>query len=95
MEDMNTDKLARELARRTGLTIKDSETIIKVFIQIMFDSIASYQSLSFRGFGKIKITNKGPRDFVNPLTGEAVHKDEHYQIRFIPSKLLKEMVYAE
>lgn len=94
MDEMTTLSMARELAKRTGLTIKDSEIITKEFVQIMFDTIASYKNLSFRGFGKIKITDKGPRDFTSP-TGETVHKENYYQMRFIPSKTLKEMVYAE
>jgi len=60
---MRKAEMAAELATRTGLTIKDSNEVIKTVTEIIVDAVSTGKEVQITGFGKFEARKYKPRLF--------------------------------
>jgi integration host factor subunit beta len=60
------------LARRQGVTHRDSETIVNSMFEAMAEVLARGQRIEIRGFGSFGVKQRRARQGRNPKTGDVV-----------------------
>ena len=60
------------LARRQGVTHRESETIVNAMFDAMSEVLARGQRIEIRGFGSFGVKGRRARQGRNPKTGDAV-----------------------
>jgi integration host factor subunit beta len=80
------------LARRQGVTHRDSETIVNAMFEAMAEVLARGERIEIRGFGSFSLHFRPPRQGRNPKTGEAVALSGKHVPHFKPGKDLRERV---
>ena len=63
------DRLAQD--RRIG-SKKEASDAVEAVLDTVSDALARGDSVNFTGFGKFSVTERGPRQGVNPRTGERI-----------------------
>ena len=61
-----------KVAAKSGLSKKDAGAAVDAVIGSIEDSLKSGDEVSFTGFGKFHVAERGPRQGVNPRTGERI-----------------------
>ncbi len=70
---MTKSELVTLVARRLPyMTRKDAEIIVDAIFDSMVDSLAQGDRIDIRGFGSLKVKDRGEREGRNPKTGESV-----------------------
>lgn len=72
MDSVNKTELAATLAESTGLTKKSAETIIGMLVDQIANVLVSGGQVRIAGLGIFKVTERKPRNGVNPKTGEKI-----------------------
>jgi integration host factor beta subunit len=71
---MTKSELVRHIAERLRhLTQRDAEIIVDTIFESMSDALARGDDIEIRGFGSLRVKNRGARQGRNPKTGEPVH----------------------
>jgi integration host factor subunit beta len=89
---MTKADLVERVSRETGLTRKDTGSIVKSFLTALADSLARGQNVELRRFGTFKVRQRKARMARNPRTGEPVEVPERFVPVFRASKELKAKV---
>ena len=89
---MNKTDMAASIAKKTGLTKKDSEKIIDAFIETVQESLVAGEKISLAGFGSFEVKQKAERMGVNPQTKKPIKIEATRAPAFKISKTLKAMV---
>ena len=87
---MTKQDLAKDLARKAGITVYQATIDIEALMGIMSNTFIEGKSIYLRGFGTFKVTKKKPRKARNITTGETVMVPERTTVKFVPAKVLKE-----
>ena len=82
------DKVASE----SGLSKKDAGAAVDAVISSIEDSLKSGDEVSFTGFGKFHVANRGAREGRNPRTGETMTIAASRVPRFTAGSGLKKAV---
>ena len=61
-----------KVAAKSGLSKKDAGAAVDAVIGSIEDSLKSGDEVSFTGFGKFHVANRGAREGRNPRTGETM-----------------------
>ena len=61
-----------KVAAKSGLSKKDAGNAVDAVISSIEDSLSAGDEVSFTGFGKFHVAERGPRQGVNPRTGERI-----------------------
>ena len=61
-----------KVAAKSGLSKKDAGAAVDAVISSIEDSLKSGDEVSFTGFGKFHVANRGAREGRNPRTGETM-----------------------
>lgn len=69
---MNKEELIRTVARKSGVTVYDTTTILNTLIYVIQDTVADGEELRIEGFGKFYSYERGARNGRNPHTGEHI-----------------------
>jgi DNA-binding protein HU-beta len=69
---MNKTELVAAIADRTGLSKKDSETVIKAFVDVVTEQLRNGDKIQLTGFGTFEVTKREEREGKNPLTGDKI-----------------------
>jgi DNA-binding protein HU-beta len=69
---MTKDEFVRRVAAESGLSKKDAGTAVDAVIKSIEDALRSGEEVSFTGFGKFHVAQRGAREGRNPRTGEAM-----------------------
>ena len=70
---MTKSELITKISERLPyLTRKDAEIIINTIFDTMVDALVEDDRIEIRGFGSLKVKQRGNRDGRNPKTGESV-----------------------
>lgn len=72
MDSVNKTELAATLAESTGLTKKSAETIIGLLVDQIAGVLVGGGQVRIAGLGIFKVTERKPRNGVNPKTGEKI-----------------------
>ena len=89
---MNKAELARKVAEKAGLTIKDAETAVNALFGSIEEALAAKEKVQISGFGTFEVRERSERTARNPQTGETITVPGGWVPAFKPGKELKESV---
>lgn len=89
---MKKSELIAAIAEKGNFTRKQTEAMLKLFTEIVTESLAKGEKVSLSGFGVFNVTERAARDTINPNTKELRHIEARKAPVFKPSKALKEAV---
>jgi integration host factor beta subunit len=70
---MTKSELVNRIAQRLPyLTPKDAKIIVDTIFDRMVDALAQGEGIEIRGFGSLKVKDRGEREGRNPMTGESL-----------------------
>ena len=81
-----------KVAAKSGLRKKDAGAALDAVISSIEDSLSSGDEVSFTGFGKFHVANRGAREGRNPRTGETMTIAASRVPRFTAGSGLKKAV---
>ena len=87
---MNKSELVENIAKKTGLSLKDANAAVAAFIGIDKDSLADGESVILVGFGSFVVRDRAARTGHNPRTGETLNIPAVKVPAFRPGKSLKD-----
>ncbi|MBO5713696.1 MAG: HU family DNA-binding protein [Clostridia bacterium] len=67
---MNKSEFTRAYADKLGVTIKEAEKNLALFIETLTDCLKNGEYVHVSGFATFDLKDKNARDGVNPLNGE-------------------------
>jgi DNA-binding protein HU-beta len=89
---MNKDALARAVASKLEVSIKDGKAVVDAVFEAALEGIETHDEVSLGSLGKLTKVDKPARTARNPKTGEEVAVPAKTGVKFKPSKLIKESV---
>lgn len=69
---MNKNEFIREIAGKTGQTIKDTETFYEAFVATVAGAMKKKEEIRLVGFGSFVTRKRAAKNGVNPATGKAI-----------------------
>jgi DNA-binding protein HU-beta len=81
-----------KVAAKSGLSKKDAGAAVDAVISSIEDSLRGGDEVSFTGFGKFHVANRGAREGRNPRTGETMTIAASRVPRFTAGSGLKKAV---
>ena len=81
-----------KVAATSGLSKKDAGTAVDAVISSIEDALKSGEDVSFTGFGKFHVAERGAREGRNPRTGETMTIAASRVPRFTAGSGLKKAV---
>ena len=90
---MTKAELVAKIKDKAGLNTKvEAERALDSLLEIISDSLAKGEKVTFTGFGTFSVTERKARSGRNPRTGEAITIPAAKVVKFSPGKLLKDAV---
>ena len=89
---MNKNDLINEVARKTGLSRRESEVGVQNMLDLITSELANGSKVTLTGFGTFDVGKRKARSGVNPRTGKAINIPASKMPRFKPSKTLRSSV---
>lgn len=89
---MNKSQLVDSIAKKSGLTIKDSAAAVNAFLDSVKDALAKGETVTLIGFGNFLVRDRAARSGRNPRTGEVVQIPAVKVPSFKAGKPLKDIV---
>lgn len=86
---MNKNELINEVARKTGLSRRESEVGVQTMLDTIAKELVAQEKVTLTGFGTFDVGIRKERAGVNPRTGKAIKIPEVKMPRFKPSKSLR------
>ena len=69
---MNKTELVDSIAKKTGLTKKDSEAALNAFVESVTESLKKDDKVQLIGFGSFEVRKRAARKGRNPQTKEEI-----------------------
>ena len=89
---MNKKDLVSRLADSTGVTKADSEFMLDAVIDTLSEALAAGEEVAIPRLGKFYVGTVAAHDAENGLAGGVMHYEKRHQVRFRPSRALRERV---
>lgn len=89
---MNKSELIAKMAEKTEMTKKDSEKVLKAFIESVEEALAAQEKVQLVGFGTFEVKLRAERVGRNPRTKEEIKIPASKAPVFKPGKDLKDLV---
>lgn len=89
---MNKTMLVEEMAKKTGLSKKDTEATLKAFTDTVAAALKNGDNVQLVGFGTFEVTERAARTGRNPQTGAEMKIAASKAPKFKAGKALKDMV---
>ncbi|MFP4698324.1 MAG: HU family DNA-binding protein [Eubacteriales bacterium] len=89
---MNKSDLVTAIAARTEISKKDSEKVVKAFVDVVTEELANGGKIQLVGFGTFDVAERAAREGRNPQTGEPMQIPASKAPRFKSGKALKDAV---
>jgi len=89
---MNKADFIAEVANKAGLSKKDATSAVEASIDVITETLAKGESVSFIGFGSFSVSERAARDGVNPSTGAKIKIASSKVAKFKVGAKLKEAV---
>ncbi len=89
---MNKSELVENIAKKTGLSLKDANAAVAAFIGTIKDSLVEGDSVVLVGFGSFVVRDRAARTGHNPRTGESLDIPAVKVPAFRPGKSLKDAI---
>ena len=69
---MTKQEFVDEVSRESGLSKGEATKAVDAFLVVVEDALKRGSEVSFTGFGKFSVSDRGARQGVNPQTGEKI-----------------------
>jgi DNA-binding protein HU-beta len=89
---MTKSEFIDKVAAQSGLSKKDAGTAVDAVISSIEDALRGGEEVSFTGFGKFHVAQRGAREGRNPRTGETMTIAASKVPRFTAGSGLKKVV---
>ena len=89
---MNKTELVDSIAKKSGLTKKDSEAALSAFIDAVSKALKKGDRVQLVGFGTFEVSKRAARTGKNPQTGEQIKIPAAKLPKFKAGKALKDLV---
>ena len=89
---MNKTELVEAIAKKTGLSKKDSEAAVKAFVEVVSTQLKKKDKVQLIGFGTFETAKRAARTGKNPQTGAAIKIPAATVPKFKAGKALKDAV---
>ena len=89
---MNKTELVEAIAKKTGLSKKDSEAAVKAFVEVVSTQLKKKDKVQLIGFGTFETAKRAARTGKNPQTGKEIKFPASVAPKFKPGKALKDLV---
>jgi len=89
---MNKTELVEMVAKKTGMTKKDSGNAVSAVLDGITDTMVKGEKLQLVGFGTFEVRERKEREGRNPSTGEVIKIAAQKVPAFKPGKALKDQV---
>ena len=89
---MTKSEFVERVADSSGLSKKDASTAVDAVIKSIEDALKSGEDVTFTGFGKFHVAERGARQGVHPRTGEPIQISASKVPRFTAGSGLKKAV---
>ena len=89
---MTKSDFVDKVAGTSGLSKKDAATAVDAVLKSLEDALSSGDEVSFTGFGKFHVAQRGAREGRNPRTGETMQIAASKVPRFTAGSGLKKAV---
>ena len=89
---MTKQEFVDQVASETGLSKADATKAVDAFLDVVQTTLRRGGEISFTGFGKFHVAERGPRQGVNPQTKERITIPGGKVPRFTAGSGLKEAV---
>jgi integration host factor subunit beta len=77
-----SDLINKLAAQQKGVTLKDSDLIVKIILEKMAATLCQKQRIEIRDFASFSLKTRQPRRARNPRTGESVIVSKRYHVHF-------------
>mmetsp|Transcript_10602 Transcript_10602/g.17859 ORF Transcript_10602/g.17859 Transcript_10602/m.17859 type:complete len:170 (-) Transcript_10602:100-609(-) len=84
--------IVKAIAEKTGISQKDTDTVVKAFLQSIEEAWAEGNRVSFINFGTFKLMERKARMGRNPKTGESLEIAASLSPTFAASKALRSRI---
>jgi len=92
---MTKSDIAKELARRHGISYKKALLIVNMTFEILKTKVLNGEKVEVRGLGTFKLKRKPGRFVKNPKTGIELYVKERYVPHYKMSKLLRKKLNGQ
>lgn len=89
---MNKTELIGAVAKKAGLTKKDTEKAINSLIDVVRETLAAGDNVAILGFGTFSVRDRAAREGRNPQTGEPIQIPATRVPVFRPGRGLRDAV---
>ena len=89
---MTKSDFVEKVASTSGLSKKDAGAAVDAMLESLEDALKSGEEVSFTGFGKFHVAERGAREGRNPRTGETMTIAASRVPRFTAGSSLKKAV---
>jgi DNA-binding protein HU-beta len=89
---MTKSDFVEKVASTSGLSKKDAGAAVDAVLESLEEALKSGEEVSFTGFGKFHVAERGAREGRNPRTGEAMTIAASRVPRFTAGSSLKKAV---
>lgn len=89
---MNKTELVEQVAKKAGLSKKDSERAVGAVTDAVTENLAKGEKVQLVGFGTFETRTRQAREGRNPATGEKIKIEASKVPAFKPGKALKDKV---
>lgn len=89
---MNKNELINEVARKTGLSRRETEVGIETMLDLIAAELVGGNKVTLTGFGTFDVGDRRERAGVNPRTGKPIKIPATKMPRFKPSKNIRSKV---
>ena len=91
---MNKAELISAVAQKAELSKKDSEKVLKAFVDVVAEELKKGEKVQLVGFGTFEVSERAAREGRNPKTGETMKIEASKAPKFKAGKALKDAVNA-
>ena len=89
---MNKAELVAAIAEKTELSKKDSEKVLKAFVDVVTEELTKGEKIQLVGFGTFEVAERSAREGRNPQTGATMKIPASKAPKFKAGKALKDAV---
>lgn len=89
---MNKTELIAAVAEAAEVSKKDSEKVLKAFVDVVTEELKKGEKVQLVGFGTFEVTERAAREGRNPQTGETMTIAASKAPKFKAGKALKDLV---
>ena len=91
---MNKTELIAAVAEAAEVSKKDSEKVLKAFVDVVTEELKKGEKVQLVGFGTFEVTERAAREGRNPHTGKTMKIEACKAPKFKAGKALKDAVNA-